>query len=508
MGVVLHSCGSEESPESVLSSSSEVDKLMEEASDALDNSDFPLSVEKYTECLRYFKEKKDTANMSECYFQLSSNFQRLGNFQMALNMAEKCLHLDSCMNELENMSSSYNNMAAISLAAKDLESARKFILKAIELEEETEEQAKMSVRYGIASEIYTKSDSAELGYEYAQKAYELDLEKGDSVKIGKRLSQMGDALSAMGRLDEAEESYHDAEPYLSKAKDKTSMCINYKQLGTLYSKEGKWESAIEYHEKSLELARKYNLNYLIENNLSALSKLYNLRDKGRALEYALEDMTWKDSIYNQEMQQTAQQFSAQYDLWEKEKRITRQANRIQTQKIMIWTIFIAFILIVLLLGLYVYLHYIRKEKQELHIKYSHALITDFNASEPSPETKSVHNDIDIATETDREFLLKVNDVISRHIDEATLSSVKIAEEVCLGQRQVNRKVKAITGIDTGTYIKMKRIGKARQLLDSSTLNIGEIQSACGFESPSYFSRVFKDVVGMSPSEYRKSGRFN
>ena len=50
---------------------------------------------------------------------------------------------------------------------------------------------------------------------------------------------------------------------------------------------------------------------------------------------------------------------------------------------------------------------------------------------------------------------------------------------------------------------MKRIGKAKQLLQDGEMAICDVQSACGFDSPSYFSKVFKDVVGVSPSEFKK-----
>jgi len=497
------SCTDESINDDVLTSKNDVEKLLDEADEAYQNGDYLVSLDKNNRCLEYYKEQKDTANMSLCYFQLSSNYHRLGNFKMSINMAEQCLHLDSLLDDTENMSSSYNNLAAICYSSKDLVSARKFIKKAIALEEKTEHKENMSIRYGLASEIYTKSDSANLAYDYAKRAYALDTAAHDTVKIGKRLSQMGDALASMGKLKDAERCYLDAEAYLDGTKDQASKSINYKQLGTLYGNLGLKDKAIIYHEKSLDLSRRHNMNYISEFNLSALSKLYSGSNNDKALAYAQEDMLMKDSIYTQEMQQATQQFSAQYDLWDKENHITKQANRLRIQKIMIWTIFSVFILSMLLMGLWVYLRYMRKEKRKLHIKYSHALVTDFNASVPINETEPLNKDIDTSTESDRIFLLKVNEIISKHIDEASLSSVKISEEICLGQRQVNRKVKAITGIDTGSYIKMKRIGKAKQLLQDGEMAICDVQSACGFDSPSYFSKVFKDVVGVSPSEFKK-----
>lgn len=47
-----------------------------------------------------------------------------------------------------------------------------------------------------------------------------------------------------------------------------------------------------------------------------------------------------------------------------------------------------------------------------------------------------------------------------------------------------------------------RMERARRLLDTTSLNVKEIASELGYEDPFYFSRVFKSVNGVSPSEYR------
>ena len=98
----------------------------------------------------------------------------------------------------------------------------------------------------------------------------------------------------------------------------------------------------------------------------------------------------------------------------------------------------------------------------------------------------------------------MDEIIKENIDVTALSSVLISDRICLGQRQLNRKMKAITGVDTGTYIRQKRLAKAKLMLKDSTVTIGDVQTACGFDSPSYFSRVFKEEIGMTPSEFRKS----
>jgi len=52
------------------------------------------------------------------------------------------------------------------------------------------------------------------------------------------------------------------------------------------------------------------------------------------------------------------------------------------------------------------------------------------------------------------------------------------------------------------YITNLRLKKAKELLDSSSYNVTEIAMLCGYNNPFYFSRIFKEHTGLSPSKYR------
>jgi len=55
----------------------------------------------------------------------------------------------------------------------------------------------------------------------------------------------------------------------------------------------------------------------------------------------------------------------------------------------------------------------------------------------------------------------------------------------------------------GRWLTRTRLKSARQLLDTSKKNVGEIAFDCGFENVSHFSRIFKANYGVSPTQYRK-----
>lgn len=101
------------------------------------------------------------------------------------------------------------------------------------------------------------------------------------------------------------------------------------------------------------------------------------------------------------------------------------------------------------------------------------------------------------------FLAKLNNLISLNISLSDLNSEKLADGMCLSKSQLNRKVKSMTGINTSAYIKQAKLAYSQVLLKDSDKPIGEIVLMCGFESASYFTKLFREKFGMTPSEYRR-----
>jgi AraC-like DNA-binding protein/ligand-binding sensor protein len=86
-----------------------------------------------------------------------------------------------------------------------------------------------------------------------------------------------------------------------------------------------------------------------------------------------------------------------------------------------------------------------------------------------------------------------------------------AEELSLGQvaRAVNTSTfyfckifKKMTGINFTDYLSRIRIEKAKNLLLNPNLRISEIAYEVGFQSLTHFNRVFKKIIGQSPTRYR------
>lgn len=126
--------------------------------------------------------------------------------------------------------------------------------------------------------------------------------------------------------------------------------------------------------------------------------------------------------------------------------------------------------------------------------------------------KSIHEGDEnhaILSDLDKDFIKIFTKNVFAHTCGNTISIETLAESMNMTTIQLNRKIRAITGQTTIAYVLQLRMSKAKKLLDSDdSLAIAEVASKCGYEI-TYFSRIFKQTIGLSPMQYRnKKKRHN
>ena len=83
---------------------------------------------------------------------------------------------------------------------------------------------------------------------------------------------------------------------------------------------------------------------------------------------------------------------------------------------------------------------------------------------------------------------------------------EVCKKVHLSRSYVQHLYKEFFGTSIITDIKHLRMEKAKYLLISSNITITEISSSCGYRNDVHFMRIFKECIGLSPSDFRKKHR--
>ena len=109
------------------------------------------------------------------------------------------------------------------------------------------------------------------------------------------------------------------------------------------------------------------------------------------------------------------------------------------------------------------------------------------------------------TAANRQFMNHLVDTVYRLMAQGSVDMESVASEMAVSRTQLNRKIMAITGQNSSTYIMRLRLARAKRLLKADvTMPIGDVAQRCGFDDVAYFSRIFKQTFSMTPSQYRKS----
>lgn len=94
-------------------------------------------------------------------------------------------------------------------------------------------------------------------------------------------------------------------------------------------------------------------------------------------------------------------------------------------------------------------------------------------------------------------------ILANYVDPNCTPSA-VAEYVKLDRTYLYKLFKKETGVSVGEYIVRYRVERASVMLKRSEMSIKNISIAVGFLDQLYFSRVFKKIMHMSPSTYRKT----
>lgn len=115
---------------------------------------------------------------------------------------------------------------------------------------------------------------------------------------------------------------------------------------------------------------------------------------------------------------------------------------------------------------------------------------------------------EIRTETEEEVqnaekaVEKVKSYMDEHFCE-NITRETLSEIVYLSPGYLANSFKKEMGISLGGYLIEKRMERARALLLEDKMSVSEVAYAVGYDNFAYFSRLFKNKVGISPKEYKK-----
>ena len=98
---------------------------------------------------------------------------------------------------------------------------------------------------------------------------------------------------------------------------------------------------------------------------------------------------------------------------------------------------------------------------------------------------------------------QLKEYIDNHYTE-DMSVKNLCDKMYISKTKLYRLSMKAFGMGSSEYVMQKRIDAAKTMLETSDKNIYKIAEEVGFDDTNYFTRIFKKIVGMTPSQYKKS----
>jgi AraC-like DNA-binding protein len=153
----------------------------------------------------------------------------------------------------------------------------------------------------------------------------------------------------------------------------------------------------------------------------------------------------------------------------------------------------------------------RKKPTETQFQRTLKLARDWGVEVNEPELRAAYfnsrllstREHDVVRQDNAEppVIAKAKEFIREHQAE-NLSLGQVAKAVNTSTFYFCKMFKKVTGVNFTDYVSRVRIEKAKDLLLNPNLRVSEIAYEVGFQSLTHFNRVFKRILGQSPTEYR------
>lgn len=99
-----------------------------------------------------------------------------------------------------------------------------------------------------------------------------------------------------------------------------------------------------------------------------------------------------------------------------------------------------------------------------------------------------------------EFIKKAIECVRTNMSNEAFGKEEFAAALALSPSLLYKKIKALTHLSVVEFIRSIRLNYAMEKLRSGEFNVTEVSEMCGFNTPAYFSKVFKEYFGKTPTE--------
>ncbi len=119
-----------------------------------------------------------------------------------------------------------------------------------------------------------------------------------------------------------------------------------------------------------------------------------------------------------------------------------------------------------------------------------------------PQTQRQSRPGSVGTRKDQYFLGELDEVLNSNYANRSFDLSRMAAEMSISERQLQRKLKALTDHTPSDHLRSYRLQHSLEQLREGN-SVSEVAKAVGFSSQSYFTTCFKAQFGTTPKQFQQ-----
>ena len=311
-----------------------------------ERSDLNLSLKYAEELIELAKVENNNLFLSKGYEQKGNALRLQGNFEQAIeaffNGAEVSVNANSKINEgVANMqiADTYSQMG-------NSGNANIYYQKSINILRKTEDTISLATALINAGDEAFKTKNFAKAIDYFNESGELFKKGNYPIGTAYNLGNIGMVYAEQGKDSLAEDNINQAVAILEDLQDYYPISIYLTYMSDIYLRKNDFPTALDYAERSLDLAQSYGLKEQISDANLKLSELYEQRgDPAASYRYFRDHITYRDSVKNIEIVQKMADQRTEFEVGQKQAEVDLLNEQKRNQRIVTIATVIGLILV-------------------------------------------------------------------------------------------------------------------------------------------------------------------
>jgi serine phosphatase RsbU (regulator of sigma subunit) len=343
-------------------------------------------------------DKLDSLQLkAACYRNIGMVKENQGSYDDALEEYFKAMAIYEDTGNKEGIASCFNDIAIIHYMQNSYELCIEYLTKSYEIKKELGDQFAIANYYTNMSAVKTDQGQYESAIDYTLKSIELFKELDDKEGVAIGYGNLGTINYSLQNYEEALENHLKSVEIHEELNNKDGIAHSLSNISGLYllmadsvartesQRSHYLKEAISYGEHALELARELDAVYVKNYAAGTLMNAYSaLGDYKKAMEFAIEFISIRDSMFNEEKIRAIEEMDTKYETEKKQQQIELQESQIIArdatikQQKTLRNALVAGLLAVILIIIVVVYAYVQKQKANRKIKDQNAQILEAN----------------------------------------------------------------------------------------------------------------------------------